>query len=229
MPSTSPAGRLNGAVEFTFKSGTVIPSNSVALCLAGRHRLPRPHDRAARRAGPVRAWATTRGNLSARGEVVQISMTTRGRGVRPTPIRANPSPAQQYLRITEIMYHPVPAARHFHRCAELRIHRAEEHRRRRAEPGRRPLRPTASTSTFSGSAVTSLGAGRIRGLGRRTWPPSPRATAAASSSPANTTGVAGQRRANLRLMTPTARRSSTSTTTTPGIPSPTGWASPWSS
>src|SRR5262249_44711722 len=48
-----------------------------------------------------------RGQLSARGETITITDNT-GRLVSTNHYAGNPSPAQQYLRITELMYHPAP-------------------------------------------------------------------------------------------------------------------------
>src|SRR5206468_2520675 len=49
-----------------------------------------------------------RGQLSARGESLQLVDNT-GRLVSSTTYSGVPSLAQQYLRVTQIMYHPVPS------------------------------------------------------------------------------------------------------------------------
>jgi hypothetical protein len=98
------AWKLSGAVDFTFQLGTVVPSNSVVYVS--------PNVRA------FRARATTprgnqghfvvgpyQGQLSARGETI-ILHDQYGRLVHTNSYLPNPSPAQRFLRVTEIMYSP---------------------------------------------------------------------------------------------------------------------------
>jgi hypothetical protein len=100
--------RLDGGVRFTFKGGTVIPANSVAYVSP---------DKRAFRQRPVAPTGGQRllvlgnydGNLSAWGEGLSIT-DPGGRLVTTNYFTGNPSPAQRYLRITEIMYNPAPLA-----------------------------------------------------------------------------------------------------------------------
>jgi hypothetical protein len=99
--------KLSGAVDITFHGGVVIPSivPSNALYVvrnknAFRARTTSPHGgQGLYIEGPYK------GQLSARGETIILSDKT-GRIVRTNTYSGNPSPAQLYLRITEIMYHP---------------------------------------------------------------------------------------------------------------------------
>ena len=93
--------KLSDAVDFTFRSGTVVPSFS------GIYVTPN-----------VRAFRTRPGNprgelvvgpysgqLSARGESIVLTDLT-GRVVITNAYTGNPSLAQQHLRVSEIMYNP---------------------------------------------------------------------------------------------------------------------------
>jgi len=96
--------KLDGAVQFTFKPGTVMPSNSVMYLspnvVAFRARTTGP------RAGQgLFIQGNYKGQLSARGESV-VLYDQYGRTIDAKSFTGNPSAAQQYLRITEIMYHP---------------------------------------------------------------------------------------------------------------------------
>lgn len=98
--------RVSGAIDYTFRAGVVIPSNSVL------YLSPDVNAFRTRTAGPRGGQGLfVQGNydrrLSARGEILQLS-DKGGRIMRQTNYVGNPSAAQQYLRITEIMYHPAP-------------------------------------------------------------------------------------------------------------------------
>ncbi len=100
--------RLGGAIEFDFKPGTVIPSNSVA------YLSPDVAAFRARTTGPrggqgLFVLGNYRGQLSARGEALSL-FDERGRPVRAFSYPGAPTPAQQFLRISEIMYNPAPLA-----------------------------------------------------------------------------------------------------------------------
>jgi hypothetical protein len=98
--------KVSGAVDFTFKPGTVMPSNSVL------YLSPDVSAFRARGVGPRGGLGLfVQGNyhrqLSAWGEELRLTDDT-GRLVYGTNYTGNPSLAQQALRITEIMYHPRP-------------------------------------------------------------------------------------------------------------------------
>lgn len=100
--------KVDGGARFTFKPGTIMPSNSVIYISpdvnAFRARTTGP------RAGQgLFVVGPYKGQLSARGENVTV-WDDRGRLVATNSFPATPSPAQQFLRITELMYHPAPAA-----------------------------------------------------------------------------------------------------------------------
>jgi hypothetical protein len=99
--------KLDGAVDFTFAPGTIVLSNSVIYVVPDlkvfRTRLTTPRtNQALLVVGPYQ------GSLDARGEIVQLLDDT-ARLVHTNGYTPAPSLAQQYLRITEIMYHPAPS------------------------------------------------------------------------------------------------------------------------
>ena len=96
--------KLAGAVDFTFKPGTVIPSNSVLYV------SPNVVQFRARTSGPrggqgLFVVGPYKGQLSARGETIEV-LNNLGALVHTNRYNGNPSLIQQHLRITEIMYHP---------------------------------------------------------------------------------------------------------------------------
>jgi hypothetical protein len=100
--------RLAGAARFTFRPGTVIP--------AGRSLYASPNVQGfrARVSGPrggqgLFVQGNYAGELNAWGETIALIDNT-GRVVATTVYPGNPSLAQRYLRITEILYHPAPLA-----------------------------------------------------------------------------------------------------------------------
>ncbi len=98
--------RLEGAVRFAFKSGTVIPARSVLFVSpdvkAFRARTLTPKGGERRFVvGPYE------GNLSAWGETL-VLLDAAGRTVSSRSYTGNPSDAQRYLRVTEIHYNPAP-------------------------------------------------------------------------------------------------------------------------
>jgi len=98
--------QLDGGVEFTFKPGTVMPSNSVLYVSpdlnAFRARVIGP-----RGGQGLFVVGGYNGQLSARGESIELYDQT-GRAVSTNTYAGTPNAAQQYLRITEIMYNPSP-------------------------------------------------------------------------------------------------------------------------
>ena len=100
--------RLEGGARFTFKGGTVLPAYSTLYVSPDvrqfRARTVSPKGSERRLVvGPYR------GNLSAWGETLTLSDAA-NRLVSVTRYTGSPSPAQQFLRITEIMYNPPPLA-----------------------------------------------------------------------------------------------------------------------
>lgn len=98
--------KIAGAVRFQFKPGTVIPSHGVLFASPSvqdfRRRTVSPQGGERRFVvGPYE------GNLSAWGESLKLSDTA-GRIVDSRTYQGDPSLLQQYLRITELMYHPSP-------------------------------------------------------------------------------------------------------------------------
>lgn len=100
--------RLDGAVRHTFRPGTVLPANR------SLYVSPDVNAFRARAAGPrggqgLLVQGNYQGQLSAWGETLQLLDST-GRLVTTRQFDGNPSAAQRYLRITEIMYKPAPLA-----------------------------------------------------------------------------------------------------------------------
>ena len=96
--------RLEGGVEFTFAPGTVVPANGrvyVSPNSAGfRTRTTGP------RAGQgLLVVGNYSGQLSARGETL-VLRDAAGAVLATNSYAGSPSLAQQFLRITELMYHP---------------------------------------------------------------------------------------------------------------------------
>jgi hypothetical protein len=99
---------LSGAVRFTFKGGTVLPPNSAAYVVGDKVGFR------TRTAGPRAGQGLFlvgpyQGQLSAHGESLVITDTS-GRLVTSNAYVGAPSLAQQFLRITELMYNPSPLA-----------------------------------------------------------------------------------------------------------------------
>ena len=96
--------QLDGAVQFTFLAGTVIPSNSLLYVVKDKVSFR------TRSSGPTGGQGlfvvgNYNGQLSARGESIRVK-NDQGQPVSTNTYAGNPSLAQQYLRITEVMYHP---------------------------------------------------------------------------------------------------------------------------
>jgi hypothetical protein len=98
--------KLGGGVEFTFKGGTVMPSNSV-LYVSPNTRAFRNRAVAPRGGMGLFVVGPYRGQLSARGEPLTIT-DKGGRLVYTNFFQGNPSGPQAHLRITELMYNPSP-------------------------------------------------------------------------------------------------------------------------
>jgi CotH kinase protein/Bacterial Ig domain/Lamin Tail Domain len=100
--------RVGGGVRLTFKGGSVIPANGVAYVSPDRRSF-RQRPLAPTGGQRLLVLGDYEGNLNAWGESLSIT-DARGRLVTSNFFAGNPSPAQQYLRITEIMYNPAPLA-----------------------------------------------------------------------------------------------------------------------
>ncbi|MBI1839289.1 MAG: lamin tail domain-containing protein, partial [Verrucomicrobia bacterium] len=109
--------QLSGAVQFTFHPGTVLPSSSAAFLTPSyvgfKSRTTGP-----RRGQGLFVIGPYSGHLSARGETLSL-VTDTGRPVWTNAYPGQPSLAQQVLRITEIMYHPVPSGTPPHEVEDL--------------------------------------------------------------------------------------------------------------
>ena len=95
---------LQGAVRHTFRPGTVIPAFN-ALYATPAVAAFRARTAAPRRGMGLLVQGGYTGHLSAWGEAVILADST-GRMVSTNTTPSNPSAAQRYLRITEIMYNP---------------------------------------------------------------------------------------------------------------------------
>ena len=96
--------KLDGAVNFTFAPGTVVPSNGVVYVSPNLRAFK------ARQTGPrggqgLFVVGPYKGQLSARGENLRI-LNPLGQTLHSFTYPGQPSAAQQYLRITELMFHP---------------------------------------------------------------------------------------------------------------------------
>ncbi|MCX7872731.1 MAG: lamin tail domain-containing protein [Verrucomicrobiae bacterium] len=99
--------RLDGGIRHIFKPGTVIPSNGV-LYVARDVKAFRARQVAPKGGMGLFVQGNYQGQLSARGEAI-ILLDKNGNFVNITSYTPSPSLAQQFLRITEIMYNPAPA------------------------------------------------------------------------------------------------------------------------
>jgi hypothetical protein len=149
--------KLGGGVEFTFKGGTVMPSNSV-LYVSPNTRAFRSRAVAPRGGMGLFAVGPYNGQLSARGEPLTITDKT-GRLVYTNFFLGNPSAPQQFLRITEIMYNPSPLAGNTNDAQEF-----EYIELKNISSGTISLAGVRFINginfDFTGSAVTSLAAGQ---------------------------------------------------------------------
>jgi hypothetical protein len=96
--------RLDGGVDFTFRPGTVVLPNGVIYVSSDRNAF-KTRTTAPRTNQALFVVGNYQGTLDARGEPLRL-FDNGGRLVHTNGYIGNPSLAQQYLRITEIMYHP---------------------------------------------------------------------------------------------------------------------------
>lgn len=149
--------RLDGGVRFKFKPGTVIPARSAIFVSpdvkAFRSRTVSPKGGEQRLVvGPYD------GNLSAWGESL-VLLDPAGRLVNRNNYVGSPSLAQQFLRITEIFYHPDPLPGNTNLDAQL----FEFLELRNIGPAPLDLRGVRFTEAvqfdFAAGAITNLAAG----------------------------------------------------------------------
>jgi hypothetical protein len=96
--------QVTGGVSHVFKPGTVIPARG-SLYLSPDVKAFRARPSGPRGGQGLFVQGNYNGQLSAWGESLNLVDAT-GRLVNGTNYLGSPSPAQRYLRITEIMYHP---------------------------------------------------------------------------------------------------------------------------
>jgi CotH protein/lamin tail-like protein/Big-like domain-containing protein/thrombospondin type 3 repeat protein/immunoglobulin I-set domain protein len=98
---------LDGGIHFKFKSGTVMPANSV-LYVSPNVRAFRNRTTGPRGSLGLFVTGPYSGRLNAWGESLTLT-DDRDRLVSSNSFVGAPSPAQRYLRVTEIMYNPSAA------------------------------------------------------------------------------------------------------------------------
>lgn len=96
--------KLEGGINFTFAPGTVLPSNSVAY-VSPNTRAFRTRTSGPRGGQGLFVLGPYQGRLSARGETILVKNTL-GQTLTTYAYAGAPSAAQQFLRVTELMYHP---------------------------------------------------------------------------------------------------------------------------
>ncbi len=100
--------RLDGAVRFTFRPGTVVPAYR-AIHVSPDQKSFRGRATAPRGGMSLYVTGPYSGQLSARGETVSL-VDAAGLERASYAYPGNPSPVQQFLRVTELMYNPSPAS-----------------------------------------------------------------------------------------------------------------------
>lgn len=95
---------LDGGIHFKFQPGTVVPSG-MSLFVSPNVKAFRSRMAAPRGGQGLFVVGPYDGRLNARGETLILSRAD-GRLVSSNSYAGSPSPAQRYLRVTEIMYHP---------------------------------------------------------------------------------------------------------------------------
>jgi hypothetical protein len=100
--------KLEGAVDFTFAQGTVVPP-FYALYVSPNVKAFRARTSGPRGGQGLFVVGPYSGQLSARGETVRL-INGLGIQLQELTYAGNPSLAQQFLRVTELMYNPSPLA-----------------------------------------------------------------------------------------------------------------------
>ncbi|PYJ58957.1 MAG: hypothetical protein DME24_14455, partial [Verrucomicrobia bacterium] len=147
---------VGGGVSFTFRPGTVVPAGG-SLYLSPNVNAFRTRASGPRGGQGLFVQGDYRGQLNAWGETVTLTDDT-GRLVATNRYAGNPSLAQRYLRITEIMYNPPPQPGETNNAQEFEYVELKN-------IGPAPLDLTGVRFTngiyfnFAGSAVTTLAPG----------------------------------------------------------------------
>jgi len=102
--------KLDGAVEFTFAPGTVVPANSV-FYVSPNVRAFRSRTTPPRGGQALFVLGPYQGQLSGRGETLHV-LDGFGQTLNTFTYEGAPTFAQQLLRVTELMYHPSPHPAH---------------------------------------------------------------------------------------------------------------------
>jgi len=97
--------KLGGAIEHTFQGGVVLPRNGGTVYVVPNKTAFRNRATPPRRNMGLFVEGPYSGQLSARGETIYLSNKV-GSLVSSNRYLGNPTPAQNLLRVTEIMYHP---------------------------------------------------------------------------------------------------------------------------
>jgi hypothetical protein len=97
---------LDGGIHFKFRPGTVMPANS-SIYVSPNTRTFRARATSPRGGQGLFVVGPYDGHLNAWGESLTLTDAA-GRLVSSNSFAGAPSPAQRYLRITEIMYNPSP-------------------------------------------------------------------------------------------------------------------------
>jgi CotH protein/lamin tail-like protein/Ig-like domain-containing protein/thrombospondin type 3 repeat protein len=147
--------RLTGGIDFTFAPGTVMLPNSL-LYVSPDVRAFRARTTAPRGGMGLFVQGPYQGQLSARGETVNV-VDRFGRAVVSVPYLGNPSLAQKFLRITELMYHPSPVLGD--PTSEEEFEYVELKNVGPVGLNLTGVRLTGVTFDFTGSAVTNLAPG----------------------------------------------------------------------
>ena len=147
---------VGGGVSFTFRPGTVVPAGG-SLYLSPNVNAFRTRASGPRGGQGLFVQGDYRGQLNAWGETVTLTDDT-GRLVATNRYAGNPSLAQRYLRITEIMYNPLSQPGNTNNAQEFEYVELKN-------IGPAPLDLTGVRFTngiyfnFAGSAVTTLAPG----------------------------------------------------------------------
>ena len=158
FPIEMTSWRISEAIDHTFLPGTVMPSNSVM------YLSPNVVEFRARLSGPrggqgLFVQGNYQGQLSARGGAITL-LTDYGRPVSSLTYTGAPSLAQQFLRITEIMYHPSPLAGNTNAADEFEFIELKNISTTQTLDLNNVRFIDGITFNFSGSIVTSLSPGQ---------------------------------------------------------------------